>query len=196
MYNGQLHRLLGDIVNIAGSGRLRACDLSTYPGRRSGANGAAPAFARPSTLFVSETVWAACPPARDAGVQPMIHGRRGVSISDYRTSRICFLLRRKSTYGAGMRASRFSRRPRLPIGLFRIPAKAAPSKAMPVVFARPSVSVATYFAEGFFRRIPIRNGTVVVESIWPTAAERAHGRIDERRAMPPPRKTISLPSSQ
>jgi hypothetical protein len=80
--------------------------------------------------------------------------------------------------------------------VFSYPAKAAAAKAVPAVFARQSVSVTTYFAEGFFRRIPIRNGTVAVESISPTAAERAHGRIDECRAVPPPRKTISLPSSQ
>jgi DNA-binding protein H-NS len=43
---------------------------------------------------------------------------------------------------------------------------------MPAVFARQSVSVTTYFAEGFFRRISIRNDTVVVESTSATAAEK------------------------
>jgi hypothetical protein len=200
MHNGQLHRLLGDIVDGPGAGRLRACDLSTYPGR---------ALRRKwSRVCLRDAVHSVRPPrplgrharGRRPSTQahnPSFGGRYGVSISGYRTSRICFLLRRKSTYGAATRAGRFSRRPRLPIGSFRIPAKAAPVKAMTAVFVRPPVSVPTYFAEGLFRRIPIRNGTVAVESISPTATQRAHGRIDKCRAMPPLlRKTISLPSSQ
>jgi hypothetical protein len=62
--------------------------------------------------------------------------------------------------------------PQAAIARLRIPVKAAPTKAIPAVFARQSVSVTTYFAEGFFRRISIRNDTVVVESTSATAAEK------------------------
>lgn len=80
MHNGQLHRLLGDIVNVAGAGRLRACDHSTYPAPRARCNrAAAHALATPSTLFASEAAGAARPrpPAPDTCARPIIRGRSG-----------------------------------------------------------------------------------------------------------------------
>jgi hypothetical protein len=196
MHNGQLHRLLGDIVDAAGAGRLRPCDLSTYPGR---------ALRRKRCRArLRDTVHSAGLRDRLGGM-PAGRRRKRATHHSGPPPGIDFLIIERREFTPYSDVNRLAAPPCTPAGLaagrdcpsvFSYPGKSCRGKSRA---CRVCASVGVghdVLWRGIFRRIPIRNGTVAVESISPTAAERAHGRIGECHAVPPPRKTISLPSSQ
>jgi hypothetical protein len=170
MHNGQLHRLLGDIVDAAGTGRLRACDLSTYPGRALRRERSR-ACLRDAIRSVGLQARFGGMPARRgrkathqfaaaAGYRfPIIEGREFAPYSD--VNRLAAPLCAPAGLSAGRDCP----------SVLSYPGKSCPGKSHSCRVCA-SVRVGHDVLCRFFRRISIRNDTVVVESTSATAAEK------------------------
>lgn len=168
MHHGQLHPLLGDIVDAAGAGRLsrmRPFDLSgdarlrrnrgpgdvptTHPLCLLRRQPASPGRRRRSSTLARDPYFG----LRGFRIRPRRgQGAAGVSIPILERREFAwrwgFFLQRKSMAIAAVRGVRFDFRHRLPVSSFRVPAKAGTD-----MFVNLGRAVTMYFAQGFFRRI-------------------------------------------